>query len=505
MKRLVIATVIAALCAAAVAAAVAAPVAAQTPSSLVIQVSTEPPGLDMTSNPSSAIAAVVFDNVQEGLIKIDRTGKLVPWLAERWYTTDSKNYTFFLRKGVRFSNGRELKAADVKFALDRAVNPETKHPYRVQYDVIQDVIVKDDYTVTVALKRADATFLYTTARQGSVIYPREAVDSLKSRPVGTGPFTVAEWVRGDRIVLVKNKDYWVKGLPKLDRVVFRFIPDPNSTLAALKSGDIDVSAFGIGPESVDELKKDPRFQVIVGDTTNDVTLSMNNSKKPYSDKRVRLAITHAINKDEVLKGAMFGYGRVLGSNVDPTNPFFTDLSKRVSYDPAKAKKLLAEAGYPNGFDAVFKVAPQYYYTVRSAEVVASHLAKVGIRATIQQIEWGQWLSQVFCLAPCQNPDYDMSIIGHAEAWDIGNFANPKYYFRWDSPGFQKIFQESQVTVDDKKRRELYLKMQETLADEAPAVWLYMHPRLVITKKGVSGLWKDQPAPVLDLSEVAWQK
>jgi peptide/nickel transport system substrate-binding protein len=297
----------------------------------------------------------------------------------------------------------------------------------------------------------------------------------------------------------------VKGLPKLDRVVYRFIPDPNAALAALKAGDIDVSAFGIGPESVDELKKDARFQVIVGDTTNDVTLSMNNSKKPYSDKRVRLAITHAINKEEVLKGAMFGYGKVLGSNVDPTNPYYVDVSKRVGYDPAKAKKLLAEAGYPNGFEAVFKVAPQYYYTVRSAEVVSSQLAKVGIRASIQQIEWGQWLSQVFCLAPCTNPDYDMSIIGHAEAFDIGNFANPKYYFRWDSPEFQKLFRASESAPDDKTRRELYVKMQDMLADEAPAVWLYMHPRLVVTKKGVTGIWKDLPLPVLDLSEVAWQK
>ncbi|MGH7316822.1 MAG: ABC transporter substrate-binding protein, partial [Candidatus Rokuibacteriota bacterium] len=172
MMRVVIA-VIAALCATPFA------VPAQTPSSLVIQVATEPPGLDLTTNPASAIAAVVFDNVQEGLIKIDRTGTMVPWLAERWYTTDSKNYTFFLRKGVRFSNGREMKASDVKFALDRAVNPETKHPYRKQYETIKDVIVKDDHTVTVTLKNVDATFLYTLARQGSVIYPREAVDTLK--------------------------------------------------------------------------------------------------------------------------------------------------------------------------------------------------------------------------------------------------------------------------------------------------------------------------------------
>jgi peptide/nickel transport system substrate-binding protein len=468
--------------------------------SLVVQFPTEPPGLDLTANPASAIAAVVFYNVQEALVKVDKHGRLVPWLAERWYTTDSKNYTFFLRHGVHFHNGREMRAEDVKYVLDRAVNPETKHPYRVQYEAIRDVIVKDDYTISVTLKHADATFLWTVARQGSVIYPREAVDTLKTQPIGTGPFMVSEWVRGDRIVLVRNKDYWQKGLPYLDKITYRFIPDPNSALAALKSGDIDVSGFGLGPESVDELKKDKRFEVIVGDTTNDVTLSLNNSKKPYSDKRVRLAITHAINKEEVLKGAMFGYGKILGSNVDPLNPYFVDVSKRVPYDPAKAKRLLAEAGYPNGFDAVIKVAPQYYYTVRSAEVLVNQFAKVGIRAKIEQIEWGQWLSQVW-----KDANYDMSIIGHAEAWDIGNFANPKYYFRWDNAQFQSLFKESEVTVDDKKRRELYVKMQYMLADEAPAVWLFMHPHLVVAKKGVAGIWKDLPTPSFDLSEVAWQK
>jgi ABC-type transport system substrate-binding protein len=225
-------------------------------------------------------------------------------------------------------------------------NPETKHPFQKRYEIIREIIVKDDYTVSIALKEVNANFLLEMARQGSVIYPREAVETLKSAPMGTGPFTVADWVRGDRVVLAKNKDYHVKGLPHLDKVTFRFIPDPNSALAALKSGDIDVSSFGLGPENVVDLKKDPRFQVILGDTTNDVILAMNNSKKPYSDKRVRLAITEAINKEEVLKGAMFGLGRILGSNVDPLNPYFVDMSKAVPYDPGKARKLLAEAGYP---------------------------------------------------------------------------------------------------------------------------------------------------------------
>ncbi|HVQ78311.1 MAG TPA: ABC transporter substrate-binding protein [Candidatus Binatia bacterium] len=467
---------------------------------LMLQVATEPPGLDLTASPASAIAAVVHYNVQECLIKVDRSGTLVPWLAERWYTTDNLNYTFFLKKGVRFHNGRELKAADIKYVLERAANPETKHPQRARYAAISDVIIKDDHTITLRLKEIDANFLLTLARQGSVIYPREAVETLKTQPVGTGPFVLADWVRGDRIVLARNKDYHVKGVPHLDRVTFRFIADPNAALAALKAGDVDASMFGIGPEHVDDLRRDARFQVIQGDTTNDVILSMNGSKKPFADRRVRLAITHAINKDEVLKGAMFGYGRVLGSNVDPLNPYFVDMSRAVPYDPARAKKLLGEAGYPNGFDAVLRVAPQYYYTVRTGEILVNQLAKVGIRVKIEQIEWGQWLSQVY-----RDANFDMSIIGHAEPWDINNYANPKYYYRWDSPEFQKLFRESEVTLDDKKRRELYVKMQRMLADEAPAVWLYMHPRLAVTKKGLTGFWKDLPISALDLSEVAWPK
>ena len=467
---------------------------------LVVQAPAEPPGLDLTASPAAGIQTTIHYNVQESLVKLNKHGKVVPWLAERWYTTDNLNYTFFLKKGVRFHNGREMKSADVKYVLERAMNPETNHPHVRRYAGISTLIVKDDYTITVTLKAIDSNFLLTLARSGSVIYPREAVETLKSAPLGTGPFMVSEWVRGDRLVLTKNRDYHGKGLPYLDRVTFRFIPDPNAALAALKAGDIDVSAFGLGPENAADLEKDGRFQVILGDTTDDVLLSMNNSRKPFSDKRVRLAITHAINKEEVLKGAMFGYGKILGSNVDPLNPYFVDMSGAVPYDPAKAKKFLAEAGYPNGFDAVLKVAPQYYYTVRTGEILVHQLAKVGVRVRIEQIEWAQWLSRVY-----RDADYDMSIIGHAEAWDINNYANPRYYFRWNNADFQKLFKESETTLDDKKRRDLYVQMQKLLADEAPVVWLYMYPRLVAAKKGVIGIWKDLPAVAMDLSEVAWRK
>ena len=471
---------------------------AQAPRALVVQSQTEPPGLDMTATPATATSGVIFYNVQEALVKVDRHGKLVPWLAERWHTADNRNYTFFLKKGVRFHNGRELKAADVKYAFERALNPETKHPYAKDYEAIGDIIVKDDYTVTFALKSVNASFLQNIARAGSVIYPREAVETMKSHPIGTGPFRFEEWVRGDRIVLTKNPDYHVKGLPHLDRVTFRFITDPNAVLAALKAGDVDVSLFGLGPEHVQDVQKDARFQVLVGDTTNDVILAMNNSRKPYTDVRVRRAMTYGINKSDVLKGAMFGMGKILGTNVDPLNPYYVDMSKVMPYDPAKAKQLLAEAGYPNGFDTVLKVAPQYYYTVRSGEVIAENLKKIGVNVKIEQIEWGQWLSRVF-----READFDLTIIGHAEAWDIKNYANPKYYFRYDSPKFQELFAKSEVTVDDRARRDVYVQMQKLMVEDAPVVWLFMHPRLAVAKKGVQGLWKDLPASAADLSEVAW--
>jgi peptide/nickel transport system substrate-binding protein len=197
---------------------------------------------------------------------------------------------------------------------------------------------------------------------------------------------------------------------------------------------------------------------------------------------------------------MFGLGRVLGSNIDPLNPYFVDMAKAVPHDVARAKQLLSEAGYPNGFEAVLRVTPQYSYTVRTGEVLVEQLAKAGVRVKLEQIEWGQWLERVY-----KNADYDMTIIGHAEAWDAGNYANPKYYYRYDSPRFQAVFQESELTLDDKKRRELYAQLQKIMVDEAPVVWLYAYPRLVAAKKGVQGIWKDLPTLAMDLSEVSWAK
>jgi peptide/nickel transport system substrate-binding protein len=465
--------------------------------SLVVQVSAEPPGLDLTASPASAIAGIIHQNVQEGLLRIDRAGRLAPSLAERWnISPDGLTYTFYLKCGVRFHDGREFRADDVKFVLERARNPETNHPHQEHYATIASIRAKNDLTLVITLTRPTGSFLLALARQGSVIYPREAARHLKSKPVGTGPFRFKDWVRGDRIVLEKNPAYHVQGLPYLDRITFRVLPDPNAALAALKAGDVDMIPFGLPPEAVAELKQSPRFQVTEGHTTIDVILAMNNSRPPFNHLLVRRALTHAIDKAEVIQGAMFGFGRAIGSHMDPLNPYYVDLSKEVPYDREKARQLLSQAGYPTGFEATLKVPPAYAYAVRAGEVIAGQLGRVGVRVKIEQIEWGQWLDRVYTRA-----DYDLTIIGHAEAWDIANYAKPTYYLRYDSPRFQKVYGEAESTTDEGKRRERYIELQRILLEEAPAVFLFNHPRLAAAKKGIFGLWRDLPTVAGELVEV----
>ena len=459
------------------------------------------PGLDLTATPASATAAVVFYNIQEALVKVDAQGRLVPWLAERWHTTDNLNYTFFLKKGVRFHNGRALTAEDVKFVLDRARNPETKHPHARQYEDIATIHVGDPHTVTITLKRPNAMFIYNLARQGSVIYPREAVDQQKSQPIGTGPFMLERWDRGDRIVLKRNPDYHVKGLPKLERVTFRFIPDANAALAALQAGDIDVMAFGLGPESVEVVRRDPTLQLDPG---------RDDERRDPGAEQLEEAVLRRPGpaRDHPRHRQAGGReGRDVRVRADPgverrsAQPLLRGHGKAVPHDLGSAP---SSSWRRQGTRTASRPSSGSRRSTRTrsgpARCWSGSSPKAGIRVKLEQIEWGQWIDRVF-----QNADYDMTIIGHAEAWDAGNYANPKYYYRYDSPRFQEVFRESETTLDDTKRRELYAQIQKIMADEAPVVWLYAYPRLVAAKKGVQGIWKDLPTPSMDLSEVGWAK
>jgi peptide/nickel transport system substrate-binding protein len=468
---------------------------------LIIAQNVEPPGLDPTTATSAAIPRVVYGNVLEGLVRIDRNGKIVLALARDIKTSkDGKEFTFFLKKGVKFHDGKPFNAEDVKFTFDRLMNPETGTAHREYYKDIGSVRVTDSHTVRVTLKNVNSMFLFNLARPDSMIVNKQAIDRLKSAPVGTGPFKFVEWVRGDSVVLAKFDSYHRKGFPYLDKVVFKFIGDPSAQIASLKTGDIDVIAYDVSPENALLLEKDPQFKVFNGYTTTEVILSTNNSRKPFTDVRVRRAMAHAIDRNALIKGAMSGYGAPIGSHMDPGNPYYVDLTSIYPYQPERSKQLLAEAGLPNGFEAVLKVPERIAYARRTGEIVADMLGQVGIKLKIELTEWGQWIDRVF-----KNADFDLTVIGHSEPFDINIYANPKYYFRYDSPKFQETFEKAQRETDPKVRRDLYIACQKIITEDAVNGFLFILPSLPTMKKEVMNWWKDYPMTVSDASEVWIQK
>jgi peptide/nickel transport system substrate-binding protein len=300
--------------------------------------------------------------------------------------------------------------------------------------------------------------------------------------------------------LTKFGDYHRKGIPYLDKVTFKFIGDPSAQIASLKAGDIDAIAYDVSPENALLLEKDPKFKVLNGYTTTKVILSTNNSRKPFNDVRVRRAMAHAIDRSALIKGAMSGYGVPIGSHMDPGNPYYIDLTSTYSYDPQKAKQLLADAGYPNGFDAVIKLPERFAYAKRSGEIIADMLSQVGIRLNIELVEWGQWIGRVL-----NNAEYDLTVIGHGEPFDISIYANPKYYFRYDSPKFQETLKKAEMEADPKIRKEFYIACQKIITEDAVNGFLFVLPSLPTMKKEITNWWKDYPMTAVDVTEVWIQK
>jgi len=468
---------------------------------LVVAQGVEPPGLDPTIATSAAIPRVVYGNVLEGLVRIDRNGKIIPALASSYkISPDGKEYTFSLKKGVKFHDGKAFDVEDVKFTFGRLMDSQITIPNRRYYQDIEAIEVVDPHTVKFKLKNVNSMFLFNLARPDSIITHKEAADKLKTAPVGTGAFKFVEWVRGDRIVLEKFAAYHRKGFPYLDKVTFKFIGDPSAQIAALKAGDIDVIGYDVSPENALLLEKDPKFRVFNGYTTTEVILSTNQTRKPFNDVRVRRAMAHAIDRSALIKGAMSGYGSPIGSHMDPGNPYYIDLTSVYPYHPEKAKQLLAEAGYPNGFEAVIKLPERFAYAKRSGEIIADMLSKVGIQLKIELTEWGQWIDRVF-----RNADFDLTVIGHSEPFDIDIYANPKYYFRYDNPKFQETLKKAEMEPNEKKRRELYAECQKMITEDAVNGFLFVLPSLPTMKKEVMNWWKDYPMTAQDVTEVWIQK
>jgi peptide/nickel transport system substrate-binding protein len=473
--------------------------AAAAKTSLALGMATEPPGLDPTIAAPVSIREVTWVNLYEGLVRVDRNGRVQPLLAKSWeISPDGLTYRFSLQQGVKFHDGSAFDSADVKFAFDRARSPNSTNAQKQIFAPIDSIETPDPATVVIKLKEPSGNFLYFMGWGDAVIVAPETAENNKASPVGTGPFKFKSWTRGDRVELVRNPDYWQKDKVKLDSVTFRFINDPQAQVAALRAGDLDAFPNLGAPELFSEMKKDARFTAVAGNTEGETVAGMNNTKKPFDDVRVRRALMHAVDRKALVEGAYSGYGQPIGSHFSPNHPAFVDMTGVVPYDPAKAKALLKEAGYGNGLSITIK-SPQMAYASRSAELLAAMLSEVGVELKIIPTEFpAKWIEEVF-----RNKDYDVTVVSHTEPLDIDIYARDSYYFNYKNDKFRALIADIARTTDEKARFAKYAEAQKILAEDVPALFLFQLPKLGVWNAKLKGLWENSPMPANDVTEAYW--
>ena len=475
------------------------PVWAQARTDVKVGLVLEPPSLDPTAEAAAAVDEVVYANVFEGLARFAADGSIKPALAESWeISEDGLSYTFHLHAGVKFHDGSDFNAEDVKFSLDRINAEGSLNAQKALYADIESVEVVDPQTVKVTLSKPNGNLIYNLAWGDAVIVAPETVDGNKTKPVGTGPFVFSNRVEGDSIVLTKNPDYW--GTPvALEGATFRFIADPTAAFAALQAGDVDTFPNFPAPETVAQFQNDPRFRVVIGATEGETILTMNNGKAPLDNVKVREAIAHAIDRQAIIDGAMFGYGTPIGTFLSPANPDYVDLTAQSNYDPEKSKALLAEAGWDPNAVLSLKLPPVEGYARRGGEIIAQQLAAVGIKTETTNLEWAQWLGEVFT-----DKNYDLTIISHTEPNDIGIFAREGYYFNYKSDAFNQIMADLAVTADPAKRSELTKAAAQKLADDYVVGFLFELAKVGVENAKLKGMWENAPTQATDLTGVSWE-
>ncbi len=459
----------------------------------------EPPNLDPTAGAAAAIDEVVYANVFEGLTRFGPDGSVLPGLAESWeIAPDGLSWVFTLREGVTFHDGLPMTAEDVAFSFERAMAEDSTNAQKQLFEGINSVNVIDDLTVEIGLDTPKGALLWNLAWGDAVIVSPASAETNATDPVGTGPFRFERWVQGDQVELVRNDDYW--GEPAtLDGVTFKFISDPTAAFAAMMAGDIDAFPNFPAPENLAQFQADPRFSVIVGTTEGETILAMNNARAPFDDVRVRRAVAHAIDRSAIIDGAMFGYGTPIGSHFAPHHPAYEDLTGMSAFDPEMARALLAEAGLADGFETTLTLPPPSYAR-RGGEIIASQLRDVGIEAEIINVEWAQWLEQVF-----KGKDFGLTIVSHTEPLDIGIYARDDYYFGAHDPVMQALMTGLEPMTGAEDRNAVLRAMQERVAERQTNAFLFQLARTGVADARIRGLWENAPTQANDMSAVYWEE
>ncbi len=418
-----------------------------------------------------------LDLLYSRLVRLDEQMKVVPDLAESWEIPDNLTYIFHLRKGVKFHNGRELVADDVKYSLERVLDPKTASPGRSYIASISKIEVLDTYTVKLTLSSPLASLLDALTSNNISIVPREAVEengNLQRVAVGTGPYLLKEWVVDNSMTLVKNPNYFEAGYPVTDTIIFRVIPEEASLYAGVRSGNLDVATINDGA-TIRQAKVDKNVVVMNKPGMNVRVFSFNNQKKPFDDVRVRQAVALALDRTEILTMAEHGMGAATGPipisakewALDPADlPFGKS-------DYAKAKQLLAEAGYPNGFSFDIVCSSTYEGGLAVAQVVQNQLKNIGLTANLDVVEWGnyidRWVKRDFStMIELRGGSSEPDRFLYRSLHSTGGVNN----FLFADAEVDALLDLGREQTAPQERKATYDKLQQELSEKVPLVFLY---------------------------------
>ena len=464
-----------------------------------ITMPSEPDSLDPYLSSASDTEAVMH-NVYEGLVLFNESGEIIPGLASSWtISEDGLEYTFILRDNVTFHNGDKFTSEDVVSTYLRLSGLDGSQALNERFLALESVEALDDYTVRLRLKEANSAFLEATR---IAIIPSGYADCA-TYPVGTGPYKFVEYVPGQRIVFEKNEDYYdASRIGKIERAEFYIMSDESAIVTALQSGQLDLAQV-TGSDA--EILKD-RFTIYSNPQNMVCLFALNNAIEPFNDIRVRQAINHAINKEDIIYGAFDGYATQIDTNFSPVMDYYynKDTENYYQYDPELAKELLKEAGYENGFSFTITVPSNYPAHVSTAQIIVEQLRSVGIDASINLVEWGTWLEDVY-----SNGRYEATIIGltgKLNPYEILVRFESSYrrnFMHYNNSEYDQLIASALCESNQEKRAEIYKECQMILTEDAVAVWT-CDPNLVLASRPDLKGYKAYPLSFTDLSALYYE-
>ncbi len=455
------------------------------------------PGTPRNLDPAKQVSGdeyMITNQVFETLIHFNYDGKLQPLLAESWEkSADLKTWTFNLRKGVKFHHGKEMTSDDVKATIEHVLDPKTGCTLRTALEMIETIETPSPSQIRFHLKFGYAELDSPLSSREASIVAKEKMDVLSKDVSGTGPFRFKEITQGDRAVLVKNSDYWQKGLPYLDGVVFKEIPEAATRQASIEKGDSDIF-WQVPFDLVEQIGKSKGIKLSEVATNAWDPLVMNATKKPFDDPRVRKAIRLACNKDQLIKVCIRGHGQKVVLPLLPNDALYPSHVKDLPYDLAQAKKLLAEAGHPNGFETPMYIGVGRPQREREAEVVADMLKAVNIRCNIQRMPIDKFFAQVegngefYTDGFFGDPGADMHIYPNFRSG--GAWSGPCGH--WMNAEADKVLDEARQTASVEQRKKLYGRLAELILEDGTVMIPWVLNHIVAYRERVHGFhaWPD---------------